>query len=61
MANSSIPPGVTVTPDNHILVVDQDNTRVQKFAMDGSFVAAVGSKGNGKGSFDLSSEHCCPS
>ena len=46
------PTGITVTPDNHILVVDENNARVQKFAMDGSFVAAVGSKGNGKGSFN---------
>ena len=44
--------GITVTPDNHILVVDEYNARVQKFAMDGSFVPAVGSKGNGKSSFD---------
>ena len=40
--------GVTVTPDNHIPVVDENNARVQKFAMDGNFVAAVGSQGNGK-------------
>ena len=25
------PTGVTVTPDNHILVVDENNARVQKF------------------------------
>ena len=42
------PTGITVTPDNHILVVDRDNARIQKFTMDGVFVAAVGSRGSGQ-------------
>ena len=53
-ANSQFqyPTGVTVTPDNHILVVDEANTCVQKFAMNGRFIASNGNKGNGKHGFE---------
>ena len=46
------PTDATVTSEHHIFVVDIGNAHVQKFAMDGSFVAAVGSQGSGKFSFN---------
>ena len=52
MANSSIPQASPSPPTTTSSLLTSDNARVQKFAMDGSFVAAVGSKGNGKGSFN---------
>ena len=52
MANSSIPQASPSPPTTTSSLLTVNNARIQKFAMDGSFVAAVGSKGNGKGSFD---------
>ena len=41
------PSGVAITEDNHVLVVDKNNNRVQKFTMSGEFVKSVGSSGSG--------------
>ena len=40
------PLGVAITPDNFILVSD-DNDRIQKISMDGDCIASVGVKGSG--------------
>ena len=41
----SLPCGVTVTPDNCILVTENDKI-IQKLTMNGKFIASVGQKGN---------------
>ena len=40
------PRGVAVERAGNILVVDEDNHRIQKFTADGKFIALVGSRGN---------------
>ena len=40
------PRGVAITPDNFILV--SDNDRIQKISMDGVRVASVGEEGSAK-------------
>ena len=47
----SYPCGVAITPDNFILVSDE-NHRIQKISMDGDRVASVGEKGSGRRQFD---------
>ena len=46
-----LPFGVAITPDNFILVSD-DNHRIQKISMDGDCVASVGEEGSGPLQFD---------
>ena len=40
------PHGVAITPDNHILVADESNHRIQMWTLNGKFVASVGEKGH---------------
>ena len=43
----NFPRGIVVTNDNHILVADSHNNRIQIFTMTGQFVKCMGEKGNG--------------
>ena len=47
----SAPHGVAITPDNFILVSD-DNDRIQKISMDGDCIASIGVSGSGKRQFN---------
>ena len=38
--------GIVLTHDNHFLVVDEGNHRIQMFTLEGKFVESVGQKGN---------------
>ena len=49
-AKFSFPRGVAITPDNFILV--SDNDRIQKISMDGDSVASVGELGSGRRQFN---------
>ncbi|XP_017784804.1 PREDICTED: RING finger protein nhl-1 [Nicrophorus vespilloides] len=46
------PRGVAVGPDNHIVVADSSNHRVQVFDASGKFLKEFGTYGNGEGEFD---------
>ncbi|CAG0915817.1 unnamed protein product [Notodromas monacha] len=46
------PRGVAVTPDNHIVVADSSNHRVQTFSESGHFLSEFGAYGNGEAEFD---------
>ena len=41
------PHGVAISTDNHILIADTDNNRIQMFTMEGEFVRSVGERGDG--------------
>ena len=40
--------GIALTHDNHLLVVDGDNHRVQMFTLEGKFIKSVGRRGIGR-------------
>ena len=44
--------GLTFTPDNNIIVTDAINNSIQKFTMEGEFLAIVGSEGKDELQFD---------
>ena len=43
-----IPSGVAISQNDHILVVDKDGDCIQKFTMEGTFVATAGTRGKGE-------------
>jgi hypothetical protein len=45
------PAGIAIDSKGNLLVVDQNNKRVQKFNQDGVFVSSFGSSGTGNGQF----------
>lgn len=45
------PVGISIAPDGTVYVVDQNNSRVQKFAADGRFLLQWGSEGSEDGQF----------
>ena len=47
--------GAVVTSDNHILVADGGNGRIQMFNLEGRFIKSVGQEGNGPLQFNLPS------
>ena len=47
------PAGIAVDSSDNLFVVDQHNSRVQKFTSDGKFIANWGSFGGGNGQFNL--------
>lgn len=51
------PDGVAVDPRGYLYVMDAGNDRVQKFDLDGKFIAMWGSHGRGEGQFDCA--HVC--
>jgi len=44
--NFRSPRGIALDKNYHVFVVDSENHRVQKFTLDGKFIASVGSMGN---------------
>ena len=49
------PQGVAITNDDHVLVADRYNHRIQMFTMEGEFVRSAGEEGNGPLQFHLPS------
>ena len=56
--NLKVCSGLTFTPDNNIIVTDAINNSIQKFTMEGEFLAIVGSEGNGKLQFNYPAGVC---
>ena len=47
------PAGIAIDSSDNVFVVDQHNSRVQKFTSEGKFIANWGSFGSGEGQFNL--------
>jgi DNA-binding beta-propeller fold protein YncE len=47
------PAGIAIDSSDNVFVVDQHNSRVQKFTSEGEFIANWGSSGSGEGQFNL--------
>lgn len=47
----SLPVGITLGSDNAVYVADTGNHRIQKFDINGNFIASYGNEGNGDGQF----------